>query len=182
MADEKRAEFPDREHPLYTPDETAQAQVAERITKAMEGPRKEAFDQITEGDTVTVTDEHGTFEAVYAGAYLAPGQRAEVYNQQRGEVWGVTRQTAAKRLGHPESLSAEEVDELCDILHVGKDQLRYGMDEGRALSQSDTLAEIYMALGANDRELLYDLACRLLEPEKVYGATQRARGRGAIRV
>lgn len=166
MADARRAEFPDSDHPLFTPDEDAQRQVVERIQQAKRGPRRK--------HPRNYTDEHGTLHL----SLCAPmGQHPYVSDAEMGHAWGVEQSRANVLVKHPEKLNPWQVTELCDLLGVTLDWLR-GWTAENAYGRFETpgmVAELYERLGAEDKEHVCYLLKRLLGDEQVHEVRRKQR-------
>lgn len=159
MADARRAEFPDNNRPLYTPDADAQQQVVERIKQARQGkqerkPRKKAQAKAN----YVITLDH-----------LPMGQHPYVSREQLAKAWGVGHSTAGNLVKHPERLDPYQVPVLCECLGVTKEWLRGWTDEnafGRYES-ADTIAALYGRLSNEDREMVSGLLKRLAGADTV---------------
>lgn len=153
MADARRAEFPDKNKPLYTPDADAQQQVVERIEQARKGKQKRKPRKKAQGkaDYVITLDR------------LPMGQHSYVSREQLAKAWGVGHSTAGNLVKHPERLDPYQVPVLCECLGVTKEWLRGWTDEnafGRYES-ADTVAALYGRLSNKDREMVSGLLKRL---------------------
>lgn len=159
MADARRAEFPDDNKPLYTPDADAQRQVVERIEQARQGKQKRKPRKKAQGkaDYVITLDR------------LPMGQHPYVGREQLAKAWGVGHSTAGSLVKHPERLDPYQVPVLCECLGVTKEWLRGWTDEnafGRYES-ADTVAALYGRLSNEDREMVSGLLKRLAGADTV---------------
>ena len=160
-----RPEFPDRDRPLYTPDEEAQRQVVARIARARKG-RKTRKTKEPEGAsahsvaaTITITRRRG----------LPMGEHPHVGRKVLGAEWGVGHTTADKLAKHPENLDPWQVRQLCALCGVTLEWLR-GWEDVNAFGQyetTDTVAAMYSHLNSEDQALVCDLLTRLLGADAV---------------
>lgn len=164
MAKTKRAEYPDSDHPLYTPDEDAQRQVVERIRQAKKGPRRK--------HPMNYTDKRGV---LVLGEYAPMGEHPHVSDELIGSAWGVKQSRAQTLVTHPEKINPWQAEQLCDLLGVTLDWLRGWTDEnayGR-YETPDMVADLYERLGAEDKEHLCYMLKRLLGDEQVTEVKER---------
>ena len=159
MADARRAEFPDNNRPLYTPDADAQQQVVERIKQARQGkqerkPRKQAQ---AKANYVITLDR------------LPMGQHPFISYERLGKEWGVAKETARSKALNPKEIDPYEAYVLCECLGVTLEWLRGWTDEnafGRYES-ADTVAALYGRLSNEDREMVSGLLKRLAGADTV---------------
>lgn len=160
MADARRAEFPDKNRPLYTPDADAQQQVVERIEQARQGETQDKRNK----------QEQGKADYVITLDRLPMGQHPFISYERLAKEWGVSRGVTAKsKAQNPQKLDPYEVYVLCECLGVTKEWLRGWTDEnafGRYES-ADTVAALYGRLSNEDREMVSGLLKRLAGADTV---------------
>lgn len=160
MADARRAEFPDDNKPLYTPDADAQRQVVERIEQARQGETQDKRNKQaqTKADYVITLDR------------LPMGQHPFISYERLAKEWGVSRGPTAKgKVQNPERIDPYEAYVLCECLGVTLEWLRGWTDEnafGRYES-ADTVAALYGRLSNEDREMVSGLLKRLAGADTV---------------
>lgn len=164
MAKTKRAEYPDSDHPLYTPDVDAQRQVVERIRQAKTGTRRKR--------PMNYTNKRGV---LVLGEYAPMGEHPRVSDELIGSAWGLKQSRAQMLVTHPEKINPWQAEQLCDLLGVTLDWLRGWTDEnayGR-YETPDMVADLYERLGAEDKEHLCYMLKRLLGDEQVTEVKER---------
>lgn len=176
MADKKRAEFPDYAHPLYTPDEAAQAEVAERIKRAMHtGPRKTQTEQEAKveikpnGQRVVhlgTSAWDGSILYNHTRYKRTPmGERPRLTQTDVAKAWGVSQKTVSVRINNPQTLNHVDVFILCHALGVTLDWLRGWTDEnayGRYEDNPQVVAKLYERLTPRDKEFFTRLLMTLI--------------------
>lgn len=157
-ANDRRPEFPDRDRPLYTPDEEAQRQVVARIAQARKGKRaRKGKESETSG---------GADYRIEVTRPLPMGQHPYVSSGALAcELGGMSPKTADRLVGeHPEDMDPWQVRQLCKLCGVTLEWLR-GWEDVNAFGMyesAEDVAAMYAYLSNEDRALVCDLLTRLL--------------------
>lgn len=155
-----RPEFPDREHPLRTPDEEAQRQVAARVKRATRGNGKQKSRKPKKTET-----GGGASYRIEVTTYLPMEQHPIIGRDALAYELGVRgHATMGRLLAHPEDMDPWQVRQLCEVCGVTLEWLR-GWEEVNAFGKYESAEDVtamYSHLSNEDRALVCDLLTRLL--------------------
>lgn len=155
-----RAIFPDREHPLYSPDPCTQQQVVERIAYAKRGSGRKKRQRLDRNGRPILVIGRG-------------GRRIEDYhkltNEDVGSALNLGRERARQLMQHPEEMSNTQVELLCGCLEVSLRWLQFGGENDCGPLASDAeMMLLYGRLSDEDRRLVRELVIRLAGDEVVH--------------
>lgn len=155
-----RPEFPDRDRPLYTPDEEAQRQVVARVKQAMRGNGKQKSRKPKKTET-----GGGANYRIEVTTYLPMEQHPIIGRDALAYELGVRgHSTIGRLIEHPEELDPWQVRQLCELCGVTLEWLR-GWEDANAFGlyeSTEDVAAMYAHLSNEDRALVCDLLTRLL--------------------